>query len=177
MTSKRVCVYCASSDNCAKKYLDTGRQLGEALARNNLTVVYGGARNGVMGAVADGALDVNGKVVGYFPKCIPTEILHTRLTELHEVGTMHERKCAMMMNSDVVTALPGGTGTFDELMEAITWKRLGLIKVPIFIINIDGYYDPLLALFENMFDAGFMSRNEQTPWIVVQSIDELIKKL
>ena len=177
MTSKRVCVYCASSDTCEKKYLDVGRRLGEELARMNTTVVYGGAQNGVMGAVADGALDAQGKVIGWIPTFMKTELLHPRLTEVNQVETMHIRKHGMMMNSDALIALPGGTGTLEEVMEAITWKRLKLIDLPIFIVNLDGFYDPLVALFENMFQAGFMHRNVASFWIVVQSIDELIEKL
>jgi uncharacterized protein (TIGR00730 family) len=99
------------------------------------------------------------------------------LTEVHQVETMHIRKHGMMMNSDGLVALPGGTGTLEELMEAITWKRLELINIPIFIVNIDGFYDPLLQLFENMFNERFMNRELERCWIVVKSIDELIEKL
>ncbi|CAF1179051.1 unnamed protein product [Rotaria sordida] len=177
MTSKRICVYCASSDICDKKFLDAGQQLGEALARMNITVVYGGAQQGVMGAVADGALNAQGKVIGWIPKFMKNELLHPGLTEVHEVETIHIRKHGMMMNSDGIIALPGGTGTVEELMEAITWKRLDLIHIPIFIINIDGFYNPLLELFENMFNERFMNRELDNHWIVVKSIDEIIDKL
>jgi len=177
MTSKRICVYCASSDLCDQKFFDAGRQLGEALARMNITVVYGGSQNGVMGAVADGALSAQGKVIGWIPKFMTTETLHPRLTEVHEVETIHVRKHGMMMNSDGLIALPGGTGTVEELMEAITWKRLELINIPIFIVNLDGFYDPLLALFENMFKERFINRSLEKNWIVVKSIDEVIEKL
>ncbi|CAF2744757.1 unnamed protein product [Rotaria sp. Silwood2] len=177
MTSKRICVYCASSDICDKKFLDAGRQLGEALARMNITVVYGGAQKGVMGALADGALQTQGKVIGWIPTFMTSEVLHPDLTEVHEVETMHIRKHGMMMNSDGIIALPGGTGTVEELMEAITWKRLELIHIPIFIINIDGFYDPLLQLFENMFNERFINRELENHWIVVKSVDEVIDKL
>jgi uncharacterized protein (TIGR00730 family) len=177
MTSKRICVYCASSNLCDQKFMDAGRQLGEALARMNMTVVYGGATRGVMGAVAEGALNVQGKVIGWIPKFMNTETLHPGLTEVHEVESMHVRKHGMMMNSEGLVALPGGTGTLEELMEAITWKRLNLINLPIFIVNLDGFYDPLLALFENMFKERFISRGLEKSWVVVKSIDELIEKL
>jgi uncharacterized protein (TIGR00730 family) len=99
------------------------------------------------------------------------------LTEVHEVESMHIRKHGMMMNSDALIALPGGTGTVEELMEAITWKRIGLINLPIFIVNLDGFYNPLLDLFENMFNERFISRDLEKIWIVVKSIDEIIEKL
>lgn len=177
MTSKRICVYCASSDLSEKKYIETGKQLGKALADMNITLVYGGAQHGVMGAVADGALDGQGKVIGWIPTFMQTESLHPRLTEVHQVETMHIRKHGMMMNSDGLVALPGGTGTLEEVMEAITWKRLKLIDVPIFIVNLDGFYDPLLTLFENMFQAKFMDRSTESLWTMVRSIEELIEKL
>ena len=177
MTSKRICVYCASSDVCDKKYIDAGQQLGKALAKMKMTVVYGGAQNGVMGAVANGALNAQGKVIGWIPKFMKNERLHPGLTQVNEVETMHLRKHGMMMNSDALVALPGGTGTLEELLEAITWKRLKLIDVPIFIVNQDGFYDPLLVLFENMFTERFISRDLQSDWIVVKTIDELIDQL
>jgi len=177
MTLKRVAVYCASTDKCDKKFFDAGRQLGEALALLNITVVYGGAHKGVMGAVADGALNAQGKVIGWIPTFMTTEVLHPGLTEVHEVESMHIRKHGMMMNSDALIALPGGTGTVEELMEAITWKRIGLINLPIFIVNLDGFYNPLLDLFENMFNERFISRDLEKIWIVVKSIDEIIEKL
>ena len=177
MISKRICVYCASSEVCDKKFLDAGRQLGEELARLNITVVYGGAHKGVMGAVADGALHAQGKVIGWIPKFMKTELLHPGLTEVHEVESMHIRKHGMMMNSDGLIALPGGTGTVEELMEAITWKRLELINIPIMIINLDGFYNPLLELFENMFKERFIDRDLEKLWIVVNTINEAIEKL
>jgi uncharacterized protein (TIGR00730 family) len=163
MTSKRVTVYCASTDKCDKKFFDAGRQLGEALALLNITVVYGGAHKGVMGAVADGALNAQGKVIGWIPTFMTTEVLHPGLTEVHKVETMHLRKDAMMMNSDALIALPGGTGTVEELMQALNWHRLKLI-------------DPLLKLFANMVKEHFISNNLEKYLIVVESIDDVIKK-
>jgi uncharacterized protein (TIGR00730 family) len=177
MIAKKVCVYCASSDICDQKFFDAGRQLGEGLAQMNITVVYGGAHKGVMGAVADGALNAQGKVIGWIPKFMKSEILHPGLTEVHEVESMHVRKHGMIMNSNALIALPGGTGTVEELMEAITWKRLELINLPIFIVNLDGFYNPLFDLFENMFKERFISRDIENNWIVVKTIDEVIEKL
>ncbi len=99
------------------------------------------------------------------------------LTEVHEVESMHVRKHGMIMNSNALIALPGGTGTVEELMEAITWKRLELINLPIFIVNLDGFYNPLFDLFENMFKERFISRDIENNWIVVKTIDEVIEKL
>lgn len=176
MTSKRIGVYCASSTESEKKYLEAGKQLGQALAEMKMTLVYGGAKQGVMGTLADGALDAGGEVCGWFPKCIHTELLHSRLTEKHEVDTMHQRKEGIMKDSHALVALPGGPGTLDELMEAITWKRLRLINTPIFIVNLDGFYNPLLELFENMYRAKFLNLNK-SHWTEVQSVAELIEKL
>lgn len=175
--TKNVCVYCASSTECDQKYLKAGRDLGEGLAKLGFTVVYGGAHLGVMGAVADGALNAQGKVIGWIPKFMTTETLHPGLTEVHEVETIHIRKHGMMMNSNALVALPGGTGTLEELLEAITWKRLKLIDLPIFIVNIDGFYKPLLDLFDNMFRERFMSPKSPPDWIVVESVTELLEKL
>jgi uncharacterized protein (TIGR00730 family) len=99
------------------------------------------------------------------------------LTELHQVETMHMRKHGMMMNSDGIIALPGGTGTLEELLEAITWKRLGIISIPILIINIDGFYDPLVKLFDNMFQEHFMNIDKDKYWIIVNTVDEAIEQL
>ena len=177
MTSKRICVYCASSDRADDKYFQAGRDLGRGLAKLNFTVVYGGARNGVMGALADGALTSGGKVIGWIPTFMKNEVQHAGLTEIHEVETMHIRKHGMMMNSEGIIALPGGTGTVEELMEAITWKRLNLIQSPIFIVNLDGFYDPLINLFENMFREKFLPENLRADWIVVRTIDEVLDQL
>jgi uncharacterized protein (TIGR00730 family) len=177
MISKRVCVYCASSSQCDEKFLQAGRRLGEALAQRQMTLVYGGAERGVMGAVANGALQAQGKVIGWIPHFMKTEIRHTGLTELHVVESMHIRKHGMMMNSDAIITLPGATGTLEELMEAITWKRLNLITIPILIVNLDGFYDPLLQLFENMFNERFIRRELQNDWIVVTSVDQAIETI
>jgi uncharacterized protein (TIGR00730 family) len=177
MTTKRVCVYCGSSTTCDKKFLDAGEQLGEKLARLDITVVYGGSQQGIMGALANGALNAQGKVIGWIPTFLKSETLHPGLTEVNEVETIHIRKHGMMMNSDALVALPGGTGTLEELMEAITWKRLQLINVPIFIVNIDGFYDPLLALFDNFTRERFASQILDNSCVVVKTIDEVVEKI
>ena len=177
MKVKRVCVYCAASKVCDEQHFANGRKLGESLAKLNITVVYGGAHYGVMGAVADGALQASGKVIGYIPSFMQTEAQHPGLTELNIVESMHSRKYNMIMNSDCIIALPGGTGTLDELIEAISWKRLGLIDLPIFILNINGFYDPLLTMFNNMFEERFAEPDLRNAWIVVNTIDEILEKI
>jgi uncharacterized protein (TIGR00730 family) len=177
MTTKRVCVYCGASTTCDKKFLDAGEQLGEKLARMDITVVYGGSQQGIMGALANGALNAQGKVIGWIPTFLKSETLHPGLTEVNEVETIHIRKHGMMMNSDALVALPGGTGTLEELMEAITWKRLQLINVPIFIVNIDGFYDPLLALFDNFTRERFASQILDNSCVVVKTIEEVVEKI
>ena len=179
-TNKRVCVYCAASTLCTQKFLDAGTELGQRLARLNITVVYGGSTEGVMGALADGALSMGGAVTGWLPRFLMQhEILHPHLSETHIVETMHMRKHGMMMNSDGIVALPGGIGTLEELLEAITWKRHGLIQIPILIVNIDGFYDPLFHLFKNMFDEQIISSEDVSnpPWTVVHSPQEAIDHL
>jgi len=181
MSGKRVCVYCASSSICDKKYSEAGRYLGEQLAKSGRTVVYGGASQGVMGALADGALSHGGQVIGYIPAFMRDESLHAGISEVHHVETMHLRKHGMMMNSDAIIALPGGLGTLEELTEALSWKRLQLITIPIIIINIDSFYDPLLKLFSNMISERFMTKhhakNTEQLWTVVETVDEAIAQL
>ena len=174
---KRVCVYCGASNQCAQKFLDAGKTLGSSLASIGATVVYGGSKEGVMGTLAEGVLSAGGHVVGWMPEhLLQYEILHPNLSETHIVETMHHRKHAMMMNSDGIVALPGGIGTMEELLEAITWKRHELITSPIVIVNIDGFYDSLHQIFAKMASELFISAEElqHPPWIFVNSVNEAI---
>jgi len=142
---RSVCVYCASSQACDAEYHEVARTLGGLLARAGSTVVYGGGRAGSMGALADGALAAGGHIVGVIPRfMVDLEWGHDDLTELHVVEDMRTRKHEMLTRASAVVALPGGTGTLEELFEAITLKRLGLFLGPIVIVNTRGYYDPLL---------------------------------
>jgi uncharacterized protein (TIGR00730 family) len=146
---KRLCVFCGSSSGSRPEYLAAAREMGRILGEEGIGLVYGGASVGLMGAVADAVLAGGGTVTGVIPRhLVSKEIAHAGLTELRVVGSMHERKALMAELSDGFVALPGGFGTFEELCEVLTWSQLGLHQKPIGILNVAGYYDPLLALFD-----------------------------
>jgi len=170
-----VCVYCASSNACDAKFHDVARRLGGLLAEGGCTLVYGGGRAGSMGALADGALAHGGRVVGIIPRFMrELEWGHEELTELHVVEDMRTRKHEMLARASAVVALPGGCGTFEELMEAITLKRLGLFLGPIVIVNTDGYYDPLIEQFRRAIDGRFMNEVHGGMWKVVREPEEVV---
>lgn len=163
-----VCVYCASSRVCDARYHDVARHLGGLLAGAGWCIVYGGGRSGSMGALAEGALAAGGRVVGVIPKfMIDLEWGHDRLSELHVVEDMRTRKHQMLTRAEAVVALAGGTGTLEELLEALTLKRLGLFLGPIVVVNTDGYYDPLLAQFHAAIEGRFMDERHDGLWTVV----------
>ena len=168
MKPEQVCVYAASSRQCAQIYLDAARRLGEILAQNAIAIVYGGGSTGLMGSLADGALAEGGRVIGVLPEFMgELEWGHERLTELRLVGDMHERKRRMIAEVDAVIALPGGCGTLEELFEAITWKRLGLYSKPIVLVNVAGFFDPCVALLERAIAERFMHERHRSMWSVV----------
>ncbi|MEI8297774.1 MAG: TIGR00730 family Rossman fold protein [Pseudomonadota bacterium] len=170
-----VCVYCASSGSCDPVYHEAASLLGESLAAAGCTIVYGGSRNGSMGALANGALSKGGRVVGVLPRFLQQlEIEHASLSELHIVDDMRMRKHRMLTHSDAVVALPGGCGTFEELLEAISLKRLGLYLGPIIIVNVRDYYAPLLALLNAAVDEKFMAPKHRDMWTVVDRPDEVL---
>ena len=142
-----VCVYCASATDVAQPYREAAVALGRTLGGQGIDTVYGGGRNGLMGLVADAALAAGGRVVGIIPQSIAAlEVGHTELSELVTVETMHQRKLMMAERADAFVVLPGGLGTLDEAMEMLAWKQLGLHDKPMVILNIGGYWDPLLAM-------------------------------
>jgi len=148
---KRVLVFCGSSPGARPEYAAAADQLGRLLAQRGLGLVYGGASVGLMGAVADGALAGGGEVIGVIPRqLVEREIAHGGLTELREVTTMHERKALMAELADAVITLPGGTGTLDELFELFTWSQLGLHRMPIGLLDVACYWQPLLAMLDHM---------------------------
>ncbi len=145
-----VCVFCGSSPGARPEYADAARRVGAALARNGVGLVYGGGRVGLMGIVADAALAEGGRVVGVIPDPLSTkELAHDGLTELHVVPGMHERKALMARHSAAFLILPGGVGTLEEFFEVLTWAALGLHNKPIGVLNVAGYFDPLLALLDH----------------------------
>ena len=154
---KRLCVFCGSSAGNRTIYADAARQLGETLAERGLGVVYGGGHIGLMGILADSVLGLAGSVIGVIPQAlVDKELAHDRLTELHVVATMHQRKALMADLADGFVALPGAFGTADELFEILTWAQLGLHAKPIGLLNVAGYFDPLRAWLDHAVREGFL---------------------
>lgn len=174
----RVCVYCASSRSAGAGYADAATRLGRQLALAGVTVVYGGGSTGSMGALAGAALAAGGRVIGVLPRFMyDIEWGHQGLTELVLVNDLHERKRLMIDEVDAVVALPGGSGTFEELLEALTWKRLGLFFKPIVLVNQGGYYDPLVEQFRRAVEQRFMDPRHLDMWTVVSDVDDVLEAI
>lgn len=172
---QRVLVFCASSRRCHPAYHELARRLGEALAKAGLPIIYGGGGAGSMGALADGALAVGGEVVGIQPRFMTElEWAHNGLSALHMVEDMQERKRRMIESCDAVVALPGGSGTFEELFEVITAKRLGIFCGPIVLVNQRAFFDPCVALLERCIEESFMDERHRNMWQVVERVEEVI---
>jgi uncharacterized protein (TIGR00730 family) len=175
MHPKRVCVYCASSRRCDGVYHQAAERLGRILARAEVTVVYGGGGQGSMGHLAEGALAEGGRVIGVIPQFrYDLEWAHRGLSELVLVRDMHERKRLMIQEVDAVVALPGGCGTFEELFEAMAWKRLGIFGGPIVIVNTRDYYRPCLDLLERSIERNFMDHRHREMWSVVEEPEQVL---
>jgi uncharacterized protein (TIGR00730 family) len=175
---KRISVFCGSSSGNDNLYIEQARLLGRTLAKQNIELVYGGARVGLMGAVADGALCEGGKVIGVLPNfLLSKEIAHEGLTELILVDSMHERKTRMNELSDGVIAMPGGFGTLEEFFEMLTWAQLGLHKKPTAILNINGFYDGLTRLIQEMVDKGFLKEANRNMLLISSDIDDLLHQM
>ncbi|HBL34809.1 MAG TPA: TIGR00730 family Rossman fold protein [Porphyromonadaceae bacterium] len=174
----RVVVYCASSSYIDKRYTDAATRLGQLLAEKHITCITGAGKQGLMGAVNDAVLQHGGQAIGIIPRfMVDSGWCHSRLSELQVTETMHIRKSKMAGMSDAAIALPGGMGTLEELAELITWKQLGLYKNPIVILNIDGYYTPLLDFFEKMIREQFMPSLYRDLWFVATSPEEAVEVL
>jgi uncharacterized protein (TIGR00730 family) len=175
---RRLCVFCGSSSRGAPAYRLAAVRLGQLLAERRIGLVYGGGRVGLMGALADAALERGGEVTGVIPGHLhDREIGHTGVTHLHVVGDMHERKRRMAELADAFAVLPGGFGTLEEALEAITWKQLGLHDKPIFLVDVDGYWEPLAALFEHVVAEGFAGREARALYRVVARVDDIFPAL
>lgn len=175
---KSITVFCGSSFGTEEIYREQAYLVGKTFAKENIRLIYGGANVGLMGAVADGVIENEGKAIGVLPHFLQSkEIAHTNLTELILVETMHERKTKMNELSDGVIVLPGGYGTLEEFFEMITWAQLGLHKKPIAILNINGFYDDLIKLVQTMVDKGFLKQINQEMLLVSDAIDELLEKM
>ena len=175
---KRLAVYCGSATPSDPVYIDTARAVGRTLAERGIGVVYGGGRLGLMGAVADSALAAGGEVIGIIPRAlVDAEVAHRGLTELQVVDTMHQRKQAFTDLSDGFVNLPGGTGTMDELWEALSWAQIGYHAKPVGLLNTAGYYDHLIAFYAKMGEVGFLRPQHQNILIVDAELDGLLAKM
>jgi uncharacterized protein (TIGR00730 family) len=152
-----ICVYCGSADGISPNFVSAARSTGSTLARAGLTVVFGGGRTGLMGALADAALEAGGRVIGVITESMNTPALaHPGLTRLEVTATIHQRKARMYELADGYIALPGGFGTLDELFETLTWGQIGEHAKPVGLLNVNGYYDPLLAMLDRAVDEKFL---------------------
>ncbi len=177
-TLNSICVFCGSSEGNDITIIEKGFLLGEELARQQITLVYGAAKIGIMGKVAEGALTSKGKVIGVIPEFLKLkEVMHLGLHELITTENMHQRKMKMHDLSDGFITLPGGFGTLEELFEIITWAQLGLHQKPIGLLNVGGFYDDLLQLLETMVRRGFLKIENYELLIVDDSIDQLLEKM
>jgi len=173
-----ICVFCGSNEGNDNGIIEVAEKLGKTFAKNNITLVYGAAKIGVMGIVAKSALKKKGKVIGVIPEFLKyKEVVHLGLTELITTQNMHERKLKLQEISNGFIALPGGIGTLEELFEIFTWLQLGLHSKPIGLLNINHFYDDLINLLETMVRKGFLTMDNYELLIVDENIDNLIAKM
>ena len=173
-----IVVFCGSAEGYDSNYSDTAYALGSLLAERSIRLIYGGAKVGLMGAIAEGALDKGGEVVGVIPHFLQTkEIAHEGITEMIMVNTMHERKMKMHELCDAAIVLPGGFGTMEEMFEMLTWAQLGLHEKPIGLLNINGYYDGLKVMVNNMVSEGFLNECYGSMLLSSESSEELLDML
>lgn len=171
----RLCIFCGAHPGRNSRFRDVAIETARAVVGAGFGVVYGGGRVGLMGAVADAALEAGGEVVGVIPQALATaEVAHSGITQLHVVQSMHERKALMADLSDGFIAMPGGFGTMDEFHEILTWRQLRIHDKPIALLNVDGYYDHLLALYDRMEDDGFVRAATRALFTAANSVEELI---
>ena len=175
---KSIVVYCASSIGTNTVYKEVAAELASKLTQKSIRLIYGGGNRGLMGVVADTVMEGGGEVVGIIPHFLAElEVAHSTLTELHYVETMHERKAKMVSMSDAVITLPGGYGTLDELFEILAWKQLGIFHGVIGVLNVNGFYDNLLAHCDKMVEAGFLRPENRKLILVAPTVDELFEKM
>jgi hypothetical protein len=175
---KRLAIYCGSATPANPVYLENARHIGRTLAERGIGVVYGGGRLGLMGAIADSALAAGGEVIGVIPQAlVDAEVAHRGLTQLHVVGGMHERKARFTDLSDGFVTIPGGTGTMDELWEALSWAQLGYHADPVGLLNTAGYYDELIAFWRKMGAVGFLRPQHRDLLIVADTIEDLLERM
>lgn len=175
---KCVTIYCASSPAVPQKYFDATQELTQLLVKNGYAIIYGGGGTGLMGKVADTALSLEGNIRGIIPSfMLEVEWVHKGVKDMVEVETMRERKALLIENTQAVIALPGGTGTLEELYEVVTLKKLGRFPHPIVLLNTDGYYNPLVDMAQKMADENFMQQKHLEMWEVVNSPAEVLASI
>lgn len=174
----RICVFSGSSTGVLEEYARTAASLGRELARRGIGVVYGGASIGLMGCVADAALEEGGEVIGIIPEALMIkEVVHSNLTDLRVVDSMHERKALMESLSDGFIALPGGYGTLEEIAEMITWLQLGFHSKPCGLLDVSGYYAHLIGFLDHAVDQGFLKRKHRDKLLVADTVDGMVRAL
>ena len=174
---KRLCVYCGSSSGRLTDYARVARQLARAMVNRNIDLVYGGASVGIMGEIANAVLEAGGDVIGIIPKGLfVKEVAHTGITELREVGSMHERKSLMADLSDGFIALPGGFGTIEEIFEIITWSQLGMHRKPCGMLNVCHYYDKLIDFLDHAVSEQFIKTTHRSTILIDECPDTLLEK-
>ena len=175
---RSVCVFCGSSRGIDPDYTEAARSLGRTLAEANVRLVFGGGHVGLMGVLSNAALEAGGEVIGVIPGfLVERELAHSGLSDLRIVGSMHERKALMSDLSDGFITLPGGTGTLEEFFEVLTWAQLGEHEKPCGLLNVAGYYDPLLIVFDHMVDNGFLSQSNRALLLVESEPGRLLQRL
>ena len=175
---KRICIFCGSSSGNRTEYTAAAHAMGHALAARKIGLVFGGGGVGLMGAVADACLAAGGDVTGVIPRGLATkELAHARLTDLRVVETMHDRKALMAELADAFIALPGGFGTFEEFFEVLTWSQLGIHRKPCALLNVAGYFDPLVTLFEHSVTEGFVYAEHRQLILHATETNELLDKI
>jgi len=175
---KRLAVYCGSATPADPLYIECARAVGQGLAERGIGVVYGGGRLGLMGAVADAALAAGGEVIGVIPQAlVDAEVAHRELTDLQVVPGMHQRKQAFTDLADGFLTIPGGTGTMDELWEALSWAQLGYHADPVGLLNVAGYYDALVEFWAKMGDVGFLRAQHRDLLVVGDTLDVLLERM
>lgn len=175
---KRLAIYCGSATPADTTYIEAAQEIGRTLAGRGIGVVYGGGRLGLMGAIADSALETGGEVIGVMPQAlVAAEVAHRGLTELHVVSGMHERKALFTELADGFVTIPGGTGTMDELWEALSWAQLGYHADPVGLLNVAGYYDHLIAFWEKMGEVGFLRPQHRDLLIVADTLEVLLERM
>jgi uncharacterized protein (TIGR00730 family) len=172
-TIKRICVFCGSQAGSREVYGEQARALGRAMAERGIGLVYGGGGIGMMGAVAEAVIEARGEVIGVIPYALASKERARRDVDMRVVNTMHERKAMMAELSDAFIAMPGGFGTFEEMMETITWGQLGIHRKPVGLLNVASYYDPLIAMIDRAIEEGFIMPRYRNLFVASSGVDEL----